>query len=173
MLGAKMIICKPGDPEAKGLVKRFSGYLESSFHAGHTSDSLADFNVQLSKWPATKEVLRQRRAPGCRSMSAGRSRPDKAAGRPHKPSARDGRSSSERARCSRLESLGHHTGSARLRDPHTIATSILFISLLLILLLVLPTIPAAPRIAFTATATSLSLTVDVPPWPGLRWPPFL
>ena len=83
------------------------------------------------------------------------------------------RSSSERARCSRLEVLGHHTGSARLRDPHTIATSILFISLLLILLLVLPTIPAAPRIASTATATRLSLTVDAPPWPGLRWPPFL
>lgn len=61
-----MIICKPGDPKAKGLVERFNGYLESSFHAGHTSDSLADFNVQLSKWLATNAVSRQRRAPGCR-----------------------------------------------------------------------------------------------------------
>ena len=30
-LGVKVVICKPGDPEAKGLVERFNGYLGTSF----------------------------------------------------------------------------------------------------------------------------------------------
>jgi transposase len=36
MLGVKVIICKPGDPEAKGLVERFNGYLETTFLPGRT-----------------------------------------------------------------------------------------------------------------------------------------
>jgi hypothetical protein len=34
-LGAKVVvICKPGDPEAKGLVERFHDYLERAFLPG-------------------------------------------------------------------------------------------------------------------------------------------
>jgi len=34
MLGAKIVICNPADPEAKGLVERANGYLETSFLPG-------------------------------------------------------------------------------------------------------------------------------------------
>ena len=33
-LGAKVVICKPADPEAKGLLERVHGYLETSFLPG-------------------------------------------------------------------------------------------------------------------------------------------
>ena len=36
VLGAKVVICDPGDPEAKGLVERANGYLETSFLPGRT-----------------------------------------------------------------------------------------------------------------------------------------
>ena len=46
-LAAKVQICKPADPEAKGLVERFHDYLERSFLPGRTFASPADFNNQL------------------------------------------------------------------------------------------------------------------------------
>jgi transposase len=49
-LGAKVVICKPGDPEAKGLVERLHDYLERSFLPGRSFDSPADFNAQLQLW---------------------------------------------------------------------------------------------------------------------------
>ena len=42
--------CRPGDPEAKGLVERGNGYLETSFLPGRTFTSPADFNAQLGAW---------------------------------------------------------------------------------------------------------------------------
>ena len=36
-----VIVCKPGDPEAKGLVERANGYLETSFLPGRRFASLA------------------------------------------------------------------------------------------------------------------------------------
>ena len=42
-VAAKVVICKPGDPEAKGLVERFHDYLERAFPAGagvHQPDGL-------------------------------------------------------------------------------------------------------------------------------------
>jgi transposase len=33
-VAAKVVICKPGDPEAKGLVERFHDYLERAFLPG-------------------------------------------------------------------------------------------------------------------------------------------
>jgi transposase len=50
VLGAKIVICDPGDPEAKGLVERANGYLETSFLPGRTFGSPADFNAQLGQW---------------------------------------------------------------------------------------------------------------------------
>jgi transposase len=49
-LGAKVLICRPGDPEAKGLVERAYDYLERSFLPGRTFTSPADFNSQLQGW---------------------------------------------------------------------------------------------------------------------------
>ena len=45
-------VCKPADPEAKGLVERANGYLETCFLPGRTFTSPADFNVQLGAWLA-------------------------------------------------------------------------------------------------------------------------
>lgn len=49
-LGMGVVICRPGDPEAKGLVERANGYLERSFLPGRRFSSPADFNQQLSTW---------------------------------------------------------------------------------------------------------------------------
>lgn len=63
-LGTKVIICRPGDPEAKGLIERAHDYLERSFLPGRTFTSPADFNTQLQAW---LELVnrRTRRALGC------------------------------------------------------------------------------------------------------------
>ena len=63
-LGTKVIICKPADPESKGLVERANGYLETSFLPGRTFSSPGDFNAQLGEWLAVVNT-RQRRALGC------------------------------------------------------------------------------------------------------------
>jgi len=63
-LGAKVIICKPADPEAKGLVERFHDYLERSFLPGRDFAGPADFNAQLQQWLAVANT-RIRRALGC------------------------------------------------------------------------------------------------------------
>jgi transposase len=64
VLGAKIWICDPGDPEAKGLVERANGYLETSFLPGRRFSSPADFNAQLADWLALVNQ-RQRRVLGC------------------------------------------------------------------------------------------------------------
>ncbi len=63
-LAAKVIICKPRDPEAKGLVERFHDYLERSFLPGRTFTGPADFNAQLASWLQLVNA-RPRRALGC------------------------------------------------------------------------------------------------------------
>ena len=63
-LATKVIICKPADPEAKGLIERAHGYLETSFLPGRTFTSPADFNTQLQAWLALVNT-RIRRALGC------------------------------------------------------------------------------------------------------------
>jgi len=63
-LGAKVIVCRPADPEAKGLVERFHDYLERSFLPGRAFTGPADFNAQLQRWLAVVNT-RVRRALGC------------------------------------------------------------------------------------------------------------
>jgi transposase len=64
VLGAKILVCDPGDPEAKGLVERANGYLETSFLPGRSFSSPADFNAQLVGWLALVNQ-RPRRVLGC------------------------------------------------------------------------------------------------------------
>jgi transposase len=64
-LAAKVLICKPGDPEAKGLVERFHDYLERAFLPGRVFSSPADFNTQLADW-LVRANHRQHRVLGCR-----------------------------------------------------------------------------------------------------------
>ena len=75
-LGAKVIVCKPADPEAKGLVERAHDYLERSFLPGRSFSGPADFNAQLTAW-LTVGSTRPRRALGC--APADRIAADKAA----------------------------------------------------------------------------------------------
>ena len=63
-LGAKVVVCKPADPEAKGLIERAHDYLERSFLPGRTFTGPADFNTQLAAWLAVVNT-RPRRALGC------------------------------------------------------------------------------------------------------------
>jgi transposase len=63
-LGAKVLVCKPADPEAKGLIERCHDYLERSFLPGRTFTSPADFNTQVQQWLQIVNA-RQRRALGC------------------------------------------------------------------------------------------------------------
>ena len=63
-LAAKVLICRPADPEAKGLVERLHDYLERSFLPGRTFTGPADFNAQLSAWLGLVNT-RPRRALGC------------------------------------------------------------------------------------------------------------
>ncbi len=63
-LGTKVIICQPGDPEAKGLVERAHDYLERSFLPGRVFTCPADFNAQLQAWLQLVN-RRTRRALGC------------------------------------------------------------------------------------------------------------
>jgi transposase len=51
-LGMGVIVCRPGDPEAKGLVERANRYLETSFLPGRTFTDVENFNVQLRDWLA-------------------------------------------------------------------------------------------------------------------------
>lgn len=64
-LAAKVVICKPADPEAKGLVERFHDYLERAFLPGRVFTSPADFNTQLQDWLVGANQ-RQHRVLGCR-----------------------------------------------------------------------------------------------------------
>jgi transposase len=63
-LGTRVVVCRPADPEAKGLVERANGYLETSFLPGRRFASPADFNAQLAEWTALANT-RTRRVLGC------------------------------------------------------------------------------------------------------------
>jgi transposase len=65
LLGIRIIQCRPRDPEAKGLVERANGYLETSFLPGRSFSSPADFNSQLQAWLARANT-RHHRSLGCR-----------------------------------------------------------------------------------------------------------
>jgi transposase len=84
VLGAKVVICKPADPEAKGLLERVHGYLETSFLPGRSFTGPADFNTQLGEFFAQAN-RRWRRAMGC--APAERLAADKAAMLPLPPVA--------------------------------------------------------------------------------------
>lgn len=64
VLGAKVLICKPADPEAKGMLERLHDYLERSFLPGRSFDSPADFNTQLAGF-FIKANGRKMRVLGC------------------------------------------------------------------------------------------------------------
>ena len=64
VLGTKVIVLKPAEPEHKGIIERAHDYLERSFLPGRVFTGPDDFNVQLQGWLAQVNA-RRRRALGC------------------------------------------------------------------------------------------------------------
>jgi transposase len=64
VLGVKVLICKPADPEAKGGIERLHDYLERSFLPGRSFTCPTDFNTQLQEWLAVAN-RRPKRSLGC------------------------------------------------------------------------------------------------------------
>jgi transposase len=64
VLGTKVLICKPADPEAKGGIERLHDYLERSFLPGRSFTSPGDFNTQLQAWLGIAN-RRRKRSLGC------------------------------------------------------------------------------------------------------------
>jgi transposase len=64
VLGTKVIVLRPAEPEHKGIVERAHDYLERSFLPGRVFCGPGDFNVQLQGWLAQVNT-RTRRVLGC------------------------------------------------------------------------------------------------------------
>src|SRR4051794_25889656 len=64
VLGTKVIVLKPREPEHKGIVERAHDYLERSFLPGRTFTGSEDFNIQLQAWLQVVNG-RTRRVLGC------------------------------------------------------------------------------------------------------------
>lgn len=68
MLGIRVDQCKPGDPEAKGIVERGNRFYETSFLPGGSFTSAADFNTQKFYWQAQTAAVRNQRTLGYRTI---------------------------------------------------------------------------------------------------------
>ena len=64
VLGTKVIVLKPAEPEHKGIIERAHDYLETSFLPGRVFADAGDFNTQLQGW-LTQVNDRRRRVLGC------------------------------------------------------------------------------------------------------------
>lgn len=60
--------CEPADPQAKGIVERLQGYMETSFEPGRSFANELDFAEQLDRWFDTRANLRTHRALRCRPV---------------------------------------------------------------------------------------------------------
>ncbi len=71
-LGTRIYQTAPRDPEAKGVVERANGFLETSFLPGRTFADPADYNTQLAEWlpKANSRLLRRTgQQPGVRVVA--------------------------------------------------------------------------------------------------------
>jgi transposase len=58
----------PGDPEAKGIVERLQGFLETSFEPGRSFANELDYEAQLDRWFAERANVRFHRVLRCRPV---------------------------------------------------------------------------------------------------------
>lgn len=63
-LGIGVHLCRPRDPEAKGITERNNGYFETSFLPGREFSGPEDFNTQFVDWMAKANARHSRRI-GC------------------------------------------------------------------------------------------------------------
>ncbi|MGV0724052.1 IS21 family transposase [Mycolicibacterium elephantis] len=64
VLGAKVVVLKPAEPEHKGIIERAHDYFERSFLPGREFSGPGDFNHQFGKWLQIVNT-RKRRVLGC------------------------------------------------------------------------------------------------------------
>jgi transposase len=64
MLGTRFYVCKPRDPETKGLTERNNGFFETSFLPGRRFTGPADFNAQLAGFLARANARKRRALQG-------------------------------------------------------------------------------------------------------------
>jgi transposase len=64
MLGTRFYVCRPNDPETKGLTERNNGFFETSFLPGRRFADPADFNAQLAEFLARANVRKRRSLQG-------------------------------------------------------------------------------------------------------------
>jgi transposase len=60
MLGTRFYLCRPNDPETKGLTERNNGFFETSFLPGRRFAGPADFNAQLAGFLDRANARRRR-----------------------------------------------------------------------------------------------------------------
>jgi transposase len=60
MLGTRFYVCRPRDPETKGLTERNNGFFETSFLPGRRFADPADFNAQLAEFLARANARKRR-----------------------------------------------------------------------------------------------------------------
>jgi transposase len=59
-------LCEPGDPQAKGVVERLQGYVETSFEPGRRFASPRHFQDELDRWFEARANVRHHRSLRCR-----------------------------------------------------------------------------------------------------------
>jgi transposase len=64
LLGTRIYVTRPRDPEAKGKVERTNGYFETSFLPGRRFTGPADFNAQLAEFLASANARKRRSLQG-------------------------------------------------------------------------------------------------------------
>lgn len=64
MLGTRFYVCRPNDPETKGLTERNNGYLETSFLPGRRFTDPGDFNAQLAGFLQRANARKRRQLQG-------------------------------------------------------------------------------------------------------------
>jgi transposase len=62
------LFCRPADPQAKGLVERLQGYLETSFEPGRAFANELDFQAQLDRWFDARANARLHKTLRCRPL---------------------------------------------------------------------------------------------------------
>jgi len=81
-LGTGVRLCRPRDPEAKGMNERANGYYETSFLPGRHFEDVSDFNLQLTTWLTRAN---RRRHAGIHAVPAELVHEDRGAMRPLPP----------------------------------------------------------------------------------------
>ena len=68
MLPVRWWFCRPADPQAKGLVERLQGYMETSFEPGRVFANELDFQEQLDRWFDERANARTHKTLRCRPI---------------------------------------------------------------------------------------------------------